>query len=90
MAAMEGLIRGDNIPNKEISPLLVEQRRIGVEYRVVEKSIQELNNMLAATNVDPVDRTEIEAGVFSRTAELMRLGERMRELDASVTAASRT
>ena len=90
VAAMEGLIRGDNIPNKEISPLLVEQRRIGVEYRVVEKSIQELNNMLAATNVDPVDRTEIEAGVFSRTAELMRLGERMRELDASVTAASRT
>jgi hypothetical protein len=44
--------------------------------------------MLAATNVDPVDRTEIEAGVFSRTAELMRLGERMLELDASVTAAS--
>ena len=90
VAAMEGLILGDTIPNKEIRPLLVEQRRIGDEYRVVEKSIQELHNMLAATNVDPVDRTEMEAGVISRTDELMRLGKRMLELDASVTAASRT
>jgi len=30
----------------------------------------------------------MEAGVISRTAELMRLGKRMLELDASVTAAS--
>jgi DNA-binding response OmpR family regulator len=43
VAAMEGLIRGDNIPTKEVSPLIVEQRRIGDEYRVVEKSVQELH-----------------------------------------------
>ena len=74
----------------EIGPLLVEQRRIGDEFRVVEKSIQELHSRLAARNVDPVDRIEMEAGVISRTAELMRLGKRMLELDASVTVASRT
>ena len=55
---------------------------------MVEKSIQELHSMLAAKNVDPADRTEMEVGVISRTDELMRLGKRMLELDASVTAAS--
>ena len=90
MAAMEGLILGDTVLNNEISPLLIEQRRVGDEYRVVEKSIQELHNMIAARNVDPADRLEMEADVFSRTAELMRLGKRMLELDASVTVASRT
>ena len=90
VAAMEGLILGDTVLNNEISPLLIEQRRVGDEYRVVEKSIQELHNMIAARNVDPADRLEMEADVFSRTAELMRLGKRMLELDASVTVASRT
>ena len=88
VAAMEGLILGDTISNIEISPLLIEQRRIGDEYRVVEKSVQELHGMLAAKNVDPADRTEMELAVISRTDELMRLGKRMLELDASVTAAS--
>jgi CheY-like chemotaxis protein len=88
VAAMERLIMGDTISKKEIGPLLVEQRRIGDEFRVVEKAIQELHNMIAARNVDPVDRTEMEAGAISRTAELMRLGKRMLELDASITMAS--
>jgi hypothetical protein len=35
--------------------------------------------MIAARNVDPADRLEMEADVFSRTAELMRLGKRMLE-----------
>jgi hypothetical protein len=39
-------------------------------------------------NVDPADRIEMELAVISRTDELMRLGKRMLELDASVTAAS--
>jgi hypothetical protein len=82
------LIRGDHISNKVISPLLVEQRQIGDEYRVVEKSIQELHGMLGARNVDPADRTEMELSVISRTDELMRLGKRMLELDAGVAAAS--
>ena len=88
VAAMERLIMGDTISNEEIGPLLVEQRRIGDEFRVVERAVQELHNLIAARNVDPVDRTEMEAGVISRTAELMRLGKRMLELDASITMAS--
>jgi CheY-like chemotaxis protein len=88
VAAMEGLINGDTVSNKEMGPLLVEQRRIGDEYSVAEKAIQELHNMLAARNVDPLDRTQMEAGITSRTAELMRLGQRMLELDASVTVAA--
>jgi DNA-binding response OmpR family regulator len=88
VAAMEGLILGDTASNTNIGPLLVEQRRIADEFRVVEKSILELHNMLAAKNVDPVDRTEMEAGVTSRSVELRRLGKRILELDASVTAAS--
>ena len=43
VAAMERLILGDTISKKEIGPLLVEQRRIADEFRVVEKSIQELH-----------------------------------------------
>jgi CheY-like chemotaxis protein len=87
VAAMEGLIRGVSIPT-EMGPLLVEQRRVCDEYRVVEGAILELQNTLAAKNVDPADRTEMELGVISRTDELKRLGRRMLELDASVTVAS--
>ena len=88
VAAMEGLIRGDVKPPTAISPLLVEQRQIGDEYRVVERAIQELHNLMATRNVDPTDRAEMEADVITRTAELMRLGQRLLELDASVTVAS--
>ena len=88
VAAMERLILGDTVSKTDIGPLLVEQRRVGDEYRVVEKAIQELHNMLAAKNVEPADRTEMELGVISRTDELMRLGKRMLELDAAVTVAS--
>ena len=88
MAAMERLILGDTISHIEIGPLLVEQRRISDEFRVVERSITELHGMLGARNVDPADRTEMELGVISRTDELMRLGKRMLELDAAVTVAS--
>ena len=55
---------------------------------MVEKAIEELHTMMAARNVEPTDRAEMEAGVIARTAELMRLGRRMLELDASVTVAS--
>ena len=88
VAAMEGLILGEAASNTGIGPLLVEQRRVADEFRVLEKSILELHNMLAAKNVAPTDRIDMEAGVTSRTVELRRLGKRMLELDASVTAAS--
>ena len=88
VAVMERLILGDTVSKTDIGPLLVEQRRVGDEYRVVEKAIQELHNLLAAKNVEPADRTEMELGVISRTDELMRLGKRMLELDVAVTVAS--
>ena len=39
VAAMEGLIMGDTISKIEIGPLLVEQRRIADEFRVIERSV---------------------------------------------------
>src|SRR6185436_19443088 len=88
VAAMEGLIRDAAAPTTNIGPLLVEQRRVADEFRVVERSVTELHGMLGAKNVDPADRIEMEAGITSRTVELRRLGKRMLELDAAVTVAS--
>jgi hypothetical protein len=72
----------------EIGPLLVEQRRIADEFRVVEKAMQEVQRLLARRDTDPASRARMEAGVASSFAELMRRGQRMLELDASVTIAS--
>ena len=55
---------------------------------MLEKEIEVLHGMMAARNVDPTDHAEMEAGVIARTAELMRLGRRMLELDSSATVAS--
>jgi hypothetical protein len=74
--------------NMEIGPLLIEQRRIGDEFRVAEKSLLILRQLLLGRAVDPADRPGLEAGVASRTAELERLGKRRLELDASVAAAA--
>jgi DNA-binding response OmpR family regulator len=87
VAALEGLIKGASIRQTEINPLLVEQRRVGDAYRVIEREIAVLNAMMAAKNVEPTDRAEMEASVVARTAELMGLGQRMLELDASVAIA---
>ncbi len=89
VAAMERLIRGDDAqPKFEPSPLLVEQRRCGDEYRVVEKEIDLLRNMLTAGGVAIADRAAIEADIVARTTDLMLLRQRMLELDAAVTVAS--
>ena len=85
---MEGLIMSDAISKMEVGPLLVEQRRIADEYRVAEKVVQNLHKSLAATSFDQVGRAEATADIVSRTADLMRLGQRMLDLDASVIAAS--
>ena len=88
VAAMEKLILGDTISNMGIGTLLAEQRRIGDQYCVLERSITELHGMLGARNVDPADRIEMEAGITSRTVQLRRLGRRMLELDAAVSIGS--
>jgi DNA-binding response OmpR family regulator len=88
VAAMEGLIRGDPKAPTAVNPLLVEQRRLGDEYRVVEKEIAELRNTLTVSGVAIGDRATMEEGVVARTTDLMLLRQRMLELDAAVTVAS--
>ena len=88
VAAMEGLIMSDVISKIEIGPLLAEQRRTADEYRVAEKVVQALHKSLAATSFDQAGRAEAATDIVSRTADLMRLGQRMLDLDASVTVAS--
>ena len=88
VAAMEGLIRGDTKPAPAISPLLAEQRQVADEYRVLEKVIQDIHTQIAARKVGATDRVDMEEGLAMHTAELMRLGLRMLELDASVTISS--
>jgi CheY-like chemotaxis protein len=88
VAAMEGLIMSDAISKIEIGPLLVEQRRNADEFRVAEKVVQDLHTSLAATSFDEVGRAEVAAEILSRTADLMRLGQQMLDLDASVHASN--
>jgi DNA-binding response OmpR family regulator len=88
VAAMEGLIMSHAISKLETGPLLVEQRRIADEYRAVEKVVKALHQSLAAASFDQVGRAEMKLDLKARTAVLMRLGQQMLELDASVTVAS--
>jgi hypothetical protein len=85
---MEGLIMSHAISKLEIGPLLVEQRRIADEYRALEKVVTALHQSLAATTFDQAGRAEMRLDLDARTAELMQLGRRMLELDASVTIAA--
>jgi hypothetical protein len=89
VAAMEGLIKGATSSQTGMTPLLVEQRQVGDEYRVAEKAINEIRNLMATRNVGPTDRAEMQADVVIRTTALMRLGQRLLELDTSVTKATR-
>lgn len=88
VVAIERLIGVANFCPTEIGELLVQQRQIGDEYRVVEKVIQELHKLMGSKNVDPTDRAAMEVDVAVRTAALNRLGKRLLQLDAAVTIAS--
>jgi DNA-binding response OmpR family regulator len=85
LAAMEGLIRRNAIPT-EMSPLLVEQRRVGDEYRVVEKAIHELRTSMVTSDGGVIDRAAMEADVVARTTDLMLLRQRMLELERTVAS----
>ena len=85
VAAMEGLIRGDAIPT-EISPLLVEHRRVGDEYRVVENAIHGLRKLIVTRDVEVFDRAAMEADIVARTTDLMLLRQRMVELERTVAS----
>lgn len=85
VAAMEGLIMSDAIARIERGPLPDDQRRIVGDYRTVEKVVVGLHKSLAANRFNRSDRAEAAASIVSRTAELMRLGQQIVELDASAS-----
>jgi DNA-binding response OmpR family regulator len=88
VAAMEGLLMSDAISKIEIGPLHVEQRGIAHEYRALEKVLQGLHKSLSTKSFDRAARAETEAGIVTRTAELMRVGRRLLDVNASVNVAS--
>ena len=72
----------------DIEPLLIEQRRVGDEYRSKEKMLRLFEARLAARGLEAADRAKIESAVANTRAELERLWNRMLELDAAVTASA--
>ncbi len=66
--------------------LLSEQRRIGDEFRSVEKTVLQFKNLLSRSGLTTPTRARAEAMLSSSSCELVRLGQRRLELDASVTS----
>ncbi len=73
----------------EVGPLLVEQRRVGDEFRIVEKAVQQMHKALVTGRLNAAMRSQIEARAVSTITELRRLGQRQLELDAQVSAANK-
>lgn len=69
--------------------LLTEQRRVGDEFRTVEKTVLGFKNLLSGSGLTAPTRARAEAMLSSSTCELLRLGTRRLELDASVTSLGR-
>ena len=69
--------------------LLMEQRRVGDEFRAVEKAVLGFKNLLSGSGLTAPTRARAEAMLSSSTSELMRLGARRLELDASVMSLRR-
>ena len=74
----------------DIGHLLVEQRRVGDEYRSTEKTLQTFEAQLGTRGLDAGDRAKIEEAAENARAGLQRLWDRMLELDAAVTASAFT
>ncbi len=70
--------------------LLSEQRRIGDEFRIVEKTVLGFKNLLSGSGLTAPTRARAEAMLSSSTFELLRLGTRRLELDTSVASLSRS
>lgn len=76
------------LPRMEMAALLVEQRRIGDEFRGVEKNVLGIRNLLSGLGLTAPTRARAEAMLYSNCAELIRLGRTQLELDASVSLAA--
>jgi len=69
--------------------LLMEPRRVGDEFRTVEKAVLGFKNLLSGSGLTAHTRARAEAMLSSSTSELFRLGTRRLELDATVTSLGR-
>jgi hypothetical protein len=74
----------------EMAALLIEQRRIGDEFRGVEKNVLGFKRLLSGLGLTAPARARAEAMLYSNCAELIRLGRTQLELDASVSLAAAT
>ncbi|CAN1725057.1 protein of unknown function [Hyphomicrobium sp. 1Nfss2.1] len=72
----------------EIGPLLVEQRRVGDEFRIIEAAVLQMHKTLAGGHLDAATRSQIGAFVDSTTSKLIQLGRRRLDIDAAVSAAN--
>ncbi len=63
--------------------LLMELRRVGDEFRRVEKTVLGLKNLLAGSGLTAPTRGRAEEMWSSKSAELMRLGQQRLELTAA-------
>ncbi len=72
----------------DIGPLLIEQRRVGDEYRRAERKLEAFAAQLVTPGLEAGARAEIEAAVDDAQAVLKVLWDRMLELDAAVTASA--
>lgn len=63
--------------------MLEELRRVGDDFRRVEKTIVGLKNLLAESGLTAVSRVRAEAMWTSNSAQLMRLGQRRLEFDVT-------
>ncbi len=69
--------------------LLMEQRRVGDAFRAVEKAVLGFKNLLSGSGLTAPTRARAEAMLSTSTFELLRLGTRRLELDASVMSLRR-
>ena len=72
----------------DIGPLLIEQRRIADKFRAAETVLRDAHRLLAGRLLDRATREQMVASIPAQTAELLHLGRRRLELDASVTLAA--
>ena len=74
----------EKAPKLQVAELLIEQRKVGDTFRAHEKIIQKMHSLLARSKVDTVARARIEADLTESTADLLRIGQRMLELDTAL------
>lgn len=73
----------------QVAELLLEQRRVGDRFRAIEKIIQRMHGILAGAKVDTLVRAQLEADLTASTAEWLRIGQRMLELDMALASLRR-